>query len=383
MRNSALYGLHLVDLQQRHVTRITITLVKHLRAIARSFAHMSQESSQALLVRLQVEDPLQFLLRRSQTLLAQTRDSCDPMVARPRILNWLVHTTESKLALSSHLEPPPPSVPTTSALPPDPGVQSATEPTPASIPGPLQGVPWGDQIASKRGPRTAQFMCPTCLLWFPDLMVLKRHHRQSHNAPLPDPQSSLEAAEVREHSLDGMPVCKRCCKDFVTWFNLKRHLQKGHCTARWTDQAPILSLEPVDGSPPILDSNSVQVQLSSPAQPPAVVPPLPEVTDQHPRQVPAAEASRPLPHTVCAQLAAHVPSQAKDWLRFASLVGLKLSKSFAASVAFVVSGWPTSAVPSITIGPYIRPSMRSSTLLRQQTVNVSAILYHLVHFVVL
>ena len=149
LRSSALYGLDLVDLQQRHVAQITITLVKHLRAIARSFAHMSQESSQALLVRLQVEDPLQFLLRRSQNLLAQTRDSCDPMVARPRILNWLVHTTESKLALSSHLEP-------------DPGVQSATEPTPASIPGPLQGAPWGDQVASKRGPRTAQFMCPTC-----------------------------------------------------------------------------------------------------------------------------------------------------------------------------------------------------------------------------
>ena len=68
---------------------------------------------------------------------------------------------------------------------------------------------------------------------------------------------------------------------------------------------------------------------------------------------------------------------------YASLVGLKLSKSFVASVAFVVSGWPTSAVPSFTIGRYIRPSMRSSTLLRQQTVNVSAILYHLVHFVVL
>ena len=286
---------------------------------------MSQESSQALLVRLQVEDPLQFLLRRSQNLLAQTRDSCDPMVARPRILNWLVHTTESKLALSSHLEPPPPSVPTTSALQPDPDVQSAMEPTPASIPGPLQGVPWGDQVASKRGPRTAQFMCPTCLLWY---------HRQSHNAPLPDPQSSLEAAEVREHSLDGMPVCKHCCKDFVTWFGLKRHLQKGHCTARWTDQAadtpPILSLGPVDGSPPILDSTSVQVQLSSPAPPPAAVPPLPEVADQHPRQVPVAEASRPLPPRT----------------GYASLVGLKLSKSFVASVAFVVSGWPTSAVPS-------------------------------------
>ncbi|OLP85021.1 hypothetical protein AK812_SmicGene34024 [Symbiodinium microadriaticum] len=66
VRSSALYGLHLLDLQQKHVARITIVLVRHLRAIARSFAHMSQEASQALLLRLGVEDPLPFLLRNGQ-----------------------------------------------------------------------------------------------------------------------------------------------------------------------------------------------------------------------------------------------------------------------------------------------------------------------------
>ena len=109
VRSSALYGLHLVDLQQRHIARITIALVKHLRAIARSFAHMSQESSQALLARLRVEDPLHFLLRRSQALLAKAKDSCDPMVARPRILNWLVHNPS--LRSPSHLDQTPPSAP--------------------------------------------------------------------------------------------------------------------------------------------------------------------------------------------------------------------------------------------------------------------------------
>ncbi|CAE7647749.1 unnamed protein product [Symbiodinium sp. CCMP2592] len=69
VRSFALYGLHLVDLQQRRVARITVTLVRHLRAIARSFARMTQESSKA-----------------------------------PRIVNWLVHVTESKLALTSHLD---------------------------------------------------------------------------------------------------------------------------------------------------------------------------------------------------------------------------------------------------------------------------------------
>ncbi|CAE7838144.1 unnamed protein product, partial [Symbiodinium necroappetens] len=66
---------HLLDLQQKHVARITIVLVRHLRAISRSFAHMSQESSQALLLRLGVEDPLPFLLRSGQKLLTKTLQS--------------------------------------------------------------------------------------------------------------------------------------------------------------------------------------------------------------------------------------------------------------------------------------------------------------------
>ena len=95
VRSSALYGLHLLDLQQKHVERITVVLVRHLRAIARSFAHMSQEASQALLHRLGVEDPLPFLLRAGQKLLTKTLQSQDPMVHQPRILQWLAHITET------------------------------------------------------------------------------------------------------------------------------------------------------------------------------------------------------------------------------------------------------------------------------------------------
>ena len=103
VRSSALYGLHVLDLKQKHVARITIVLVKHLRAIARSFAHMSQEASQALLLRLGVEDPLPFLLRAGQKLLTKTLHSQDPMVHQPRILQWLTHITEARLALDSHV----------------------------------------------------------------------------------------------------------------------------------------------------------------------------------------------------------------------------------------------------------------------------------------
>ena len=116
VRSSALYGLHLLDLQQRHVARITIVLVRHLRAISRSFAHMSQESSHALLHRLGVEDPLPLLLRSSQKLLTKTMQSQDPMVVRPRILQWLTRITETRLALVSHVaQVLPPNVESVSA----------------------------------------------------------------------------------------------------------------------------------------------------------------------------------------------------------------------------------------------------------------------------
>ncbi|CAE7429260.1 Pol [Symbiodinium natans] len=141
VRSSALYGLRLVALQQKHIERITVVLVKHLRAIARSFAHMTKEPSRALLERLGVEDPLMFLTRCGQRALAKARDSRDPMVARPRILSWLVHCTESKLALTSHLDHVPPpnyEITCSSGLEHTQAVEETLRV--AALPGPLQGV---------------------------------------------------------------------------------------------------------------------------------------------------------------------------------------------------------------------------------------------------
>ena len=119
-------------------------------------------------------------------------------------------------------------------------------------------------------------------------------------------------------------VCR--CAGIVTRtssrFNLKRHFQKGHCTARWTNQAtdipPALPSEPVAESPHISESGPVEVKSSSSGRPQAAVPSLPEDADLRTRQDHLTEASRSVPHTVCTQLAAYVPSKPQDWLRFAS-----------------------------------------------------------------
>ena len=313
VRSSALYGLHLLDLKQKHVARITITLVRHLRAIARSFAHMSQETSQALLLRLNVEDPLSFLLRASQKLLIKTLHSQDPMVHQSCILQWLTRTTESRLALDSHV---------VHAFPP--GEDSGSAATAldeeiseslriASLPPPLVGAQPGALVSGRHGPRQTVFSCPTCSLGFPDLATLKKHHTKHHASPIVPPHPTANAAEVRQHSVDGMPVCRHCGKDYVTWFNLRRHIQQGHCTTRWqatmthpthhTSTRTDLNHSPAQPQP-----EAMQTTEASPKAAALATAPVPG----EPKQAGMNPSSPPLD-------SAPIPTSPTQWLSFARL----------------------------------------------------------------
>ena len=311
VRSSALYGLHLLDLKQKHVARITVVLVRHLRAIARSFAHMSQEASQALLFRLGVEDPLPFLLRAGQKLLTKTLQSQDPMVHQPRILQWLAHITEARLALDSHLVHviPPCAEPCLDASALDGEVEESLRI--ASLPHPLEGAQSGALVSGRHGPRRAVFSCPTCCLYFPDLATLKKHHAKHHASPITPPHPTANAAEVRQHSVDGMPVCKHCGKDYVTWYNLKRHIQHGHCTTRWqTALAPQPSpaSTPVEvGHDPVLSPPKVPQTAEAP---PVAGAPISAPISGEPMQALNSPSG-------CSLLSDLIPASPTQWLSFA------------------------------------------------------------------
>ena len=67
------YGLAVTGLQAKQVKQIRAVVHRQLRAVARSPSHLSRESNAALLQRLQVLDPVQFLINQNDKMI---RDAC-------------------------------------------------------------------------------------------------------------------------------------------------------------------------------------------------------------------------------------------------------------------------------------------------------------------
>ena len=236
--SSAVYGLHVVGLWPKHLRRLTVALVRHLRAIAGSFAHIHHEASRALLDRLGVADPLEAIRQRNQTLVESSWSTKDPQVSHPRVLGRLRVVHEALTRLSSSLRAQ------TEAFQGE--LVDQVLPSP---PRSREGAPWGQLVHSSGGLKEALFHCWHCDLCFAELAALKRHLQDAHDAhTLP---VSSETG-FREHSVGGMPVCAHCQADLVSWNNFKRHHRYRHCPVLWlrTQQSQDVS-PPQDDPPPV------------------------------------------------------------------------------------------------------------------------------------
>ena len=67
---------------------------------------------------------------------------------------------------------------------------------------------------------------------FADVAGLKLHQKRVHQMPTLPPAKG----DFREHSVDGMPVCRFCRKDLKTWHNFCRHFSGRHCLVMWRAQ---------------------------------------------------------------------------------------------------------------------------------------------------
>ena len=216
--SSALYGLHVIGLRQKQIDRLTQVLVKHVRAITRSFAHMTKESSFDLLSRVRLSDPLTTLQCRCAHTLTKALQSQDPMVRLPAVRQGLQASASSLAACASHL---------TSHTPFTPGDEDrVSKPAPA----PLQGAAQNEPIQCQDGLKPAVFACTECHLWFADLSALKKHRLQVHEIGA---AKKCVAQEHRQHSANGMPECRHCGKNLVTWLNFCRHFDLQHCSKLW------------------------------------------------------------------------------------------------------------------------------------------------------
>ena len=88
--------------------------------------------------------------------------------------------------------------------------------------------------------RSADFKCQECGLHFADVAGLKLHQKRVHQLPTLPPVKG----DFRQHSVDGMPVCRFCMKDLKTWHNFCRHFAGRHCSVMWRAQQEALQDTP-------------------------------------------------------------------------------------------------------------------------------------------
>ena len=191
----ASYGLTATGMDPAHASHFHSGIMKQLRTVARSPAHLSHETNAQMLQRLSIFDPL-----------ARLTDSC---VKRVHIARQAVgHIQPSRVHQWWSL------LPSSFRLPDAPqGMGIHTEVT---------------QILR------IQCHCPECGQSFPSAHALKVHIGKSHAElqPRHEPNPSIKNQrrdEYRRYAVKGMPQCRFCLKKFYGWPQFMGHFHQSAC----------------------------------------------------------------------------------------------------------------------------------------------------------
>ena len=187
---SLMYGLAAVDPEPKERTRMHSLIIKHVRAMAKSYAHMQQESSYRVLQRCEVLPAQAQLQNETEGLLRRLRN--------------LAETTT--LVSSDHME----------AL----RVQAAN----IQVADMLAEADPAHHAGGDPGHR-----CHLCGRTFPSFRLLRSHEAKWHQLKTPAPEKA--DFDRFEHGTDGLPTCKHCGHRFRQWANLVQHIQRRRCQA--------------------------------------------------------------------------------------------------------------------------------------------------------
>ena len=88
----------------------------------------------------------------------------------------------------------------------------------------------GQMVSTRVGEATCSFLCPECLLAFPDIPAVKKHHRTVHGRPLDKLAGQVDREKF---GTGGDPTCRYCQQAFTTWPNLVKHIHDRSCPGHW------------------------------------------------------------------------------------------------------------------------------------------------------
>ena len=183
-----MYGLAAVDPEPKDCARLQSLIIKHVRAMAKSFAHMHYESSHRVLLRCGILSAQDQLQKETEGLLRRLR----------------THADSTPLVSSSHLE----------ALRTQAAHLQAADLIPANDTTQSVGEEYGHP-------------CQVCGRTFRSFRLLRSHEAKWHQLKTPTPQRTV--FDRYEHGTDGLPTCRHCGHRFRQWANLKQHIQQNRC----------------------------------------------------------------------------------------------------------------------------------------------------------
>ncbi|CAE7250747.1 unnamed protein product, partial [Symbiodinium sp. CCMP2592] len=239
---TALYALDSLPLQQQHLVQIQRALTKQLRAVAKSQAHLTGESTVALHHRLRVPFVLDALRQASHRRAARWA-AIPPEEAHLLNRSWQTRIDEALQKLDSPLQP------------------LLDAPTASSVSPALQDKP-STTGAAESGMHEEGWSCPHCSYQAPSHRLLRVHLSRTHASKAKD-RERPGRFNRDQHSVSGMPTCRLCGHRFSRWSGLRCHIDKGHCRclsfSALPEPEPTTTVPPNTATHPLLPHTSTGI----------------------------------------------------------------------------------------------------------------------------
>ena len=199
------HGLDSIGLAPGGATKLHKHVLRQLRILSKAPSFITREPARALLARLQVEEPLQQLLHRTQQRIRTCQQTSMHQLQPDMVHQWWKQIEQGLQVASS-----------------DPMLQQHCTPLRA----PVRLV----ALTAKVTPQA----CPHCGIYYPSVRALRIHVALKHpetQAVNPTPQRSYAQmrADYIGHSIDGMPACVHCRWEFTSWASFCLHFEKKRC----------------------------------------------------------------------------------------------------------------------------------------------------------